>query len=104
MSKLILRGVNVILDNDGNERLIGELHDKTFVTYRNPKKHLMRKWDAYGISSQIVNSSRVETIVVIEEGVSYPISIERVKAYGRIHEEKGFESQYFIPREILKSQ
>ncbi len=104
MSKLILRENNVLLDIDGVEKVIGQLYEKTFVTQRNLKKHLMRKWNAYGINHKIVESSRVETIVIIEDGKAYPAAtVEQIKANSKFHTEKGYDSQYFIPRDFLKS-
>ncbi len=104
MSKLILKGNDVILEVEGDQRFIGQLHEKTFVTQRNLKKHLMRKWNAYGINHKIVESSRVETIVIIEDGKAYPAAtVEQIKANSKFHTEKGYDSQYFIPRDFLKS-
>lgn len=102
MSKLILRGINVILDNDGDERIIGELRGNTFITHRNPAKHLMRKWDAYGINAEVVESPRVDTVVIVEEGVSFPITTQEIKVLGMFNTQGEFESQYFIPRSALK--
>lgn len=102
MSKLILRGIDVILDNDGDERLVGVLRGNTFITYRNPDKHLMRKWDAYGINSEVVDSPRVETVVIVENGKSFPITTQQIKVLGIFSNQGDFESQYFIPRSVLK--
>jgi hypothetical protein len=104
MSKLILKGNDVILEVEGDQRFIGQLHEKTFVTQRDSKKHLMRKWDSYGINHKIVESSRVETIIIVEDGTAYPpVTTEQIKANSKFHTEKGFDSQYFIPRDFLKS-
>lgn len=101
---LKLRQNNVILELNGVEKMIGELHDSTFVTRRDSKKHLMRKWNAYGINAQIIDSSRVKTVVIQEDSNKrYIIDKDELKSKSRFYKEDGNEPQYFISREDLQS-
>lgn len=87
-----------------DSRFIGEIHENTFVTERNRDKHLMRRWNAYGINAEIIDKEIVENIVVVEvpEKKAFAVSAKDVKAFGRYHQEEGFEPQYFIGVEHLK--
>ena len=106
MDKLVLklRHNSVILELNGVEKMIGELHDSTFVTKRDPKKHLMRKWNAYGINAQLIDSSRVKTVVIVEDSNrQFIIDKDELKSKSRFYKEDGKEPQYFISRDDLKS-
>lgn len=101
-SILKLRQNNVILETDGEERNIGELFDSTFITRRDSKKHLMRKWNAYGINAKVIDSSRVQTIIIVEDGSNrYIIDKNDFKSKARFSVAEGAESQYFISKKDL---
>lgn len=102
MKNILFKEPYILLVNDkGDEKVIGELYDTTFVTQRNSEKHLMRKWDAYGINSEIIDSGNVESIIIIEDGKNQFVTVNDVKTHGRFHKEEGHDAQYFISREFL---
>jgi hypothetical protein len=99
--KLTIVGENVFLDSPGERNKIGEIHENTFVTHRIRSKHLMRKWNAYGINAQIIDNPAIENVVIVEGDKSYLIPKQRIKAEGRYHREEDLEPQYFIGIDLL---
>jgi hypothetical protein len=75
---------------------IGEIHHETLVVKRDRKKHLMKRWNAYGFNAELVDSGEIEVIVVEEPGGQLLITAENVKTFGRIHQEEGWDKQYFV--------
>lgn len=103
MSELIINNSKVVLKTDaGQTKNIGEIIDRNLIVFRDPQKHLMRKWNSYGFNGQIIDSGMVDTIIIQEkDGGNFMVTIDQVKALGRYHREPGEEPQYFVPREIL---
>jgi hypothetical protein len=81
---------------------VGELHENTLVVKRNPDKHLMRKWNAYGINAQVIDELSIEFIVIEEGEKALMISKQELKANGRYYQEEKQDAQYFIDRDSLK--
>jgi hypothetical protein len=102
LKNILFKSPYILLTNKhGDEKVIGELYDSTFVTQRDPDKHLMRRWDAYGINAELIDSGDIETIIIVENGKNQFVTAADVKTHGRYHKEEGHDAQYFIPRERL---
>jgi hypothetical protein len=82
-------------------QIIGELHENTLVIKRDPEKHLMRRWNAYGINAQAIDELPIEFIVIEEGEKTLMVSKQELKANGRFYQEEGQEPQYFIDRDSL---
>lgn len=91
----------VILHTAEESHVIGELHENTLVVKRDPEKHLMRRWNAYGINAQVIDELPIEFIVIDEGENTLMVSKLELKANGRFHQEEGQEPQYFIGRDSL---
>lgn len=104
MKNIVFKNPYILLINDkGDEKVIGELYDTTFVTQRDPDKHLMRRWDAYGINAELIDSGDIETIIIVENGTNRFVTAADVKTHGRYHKQEGNDAQYFVSRELLTS-
>jgi hypothetical protein len=91
----------VLLHTSEDSHVLGELHEGTLVIKRDPEKHLMRRWNAYGINAQVIDELPIEFIVIEEGEKNWMISKQEVKANGRYHQEEGQEPQYFVDRDSL---
>jgi hypothetical protein len=99
---IIIQHDNKIVLHLGDEsHILGELMMNTLVISRNPEKHLMRQWDAYGINAQVLEREDIEQVVVIEGDNTYSISKKALLAHGRYHKAEEQEPQYFIARSLL---
>lgn len=92
----------MIPSDDGSLRQVGELFENTFVTRRDPKKHVMRQWNAYGITADVINSGFFEVIVFREPADQFMITLEDFRRESRLEHVEGEVPQYFIPREKLQ--
>lgn len=75
---------------------IGEIHHRTLVVQRDPKKHLMKKWNSYGFNAELIDSDKIGAVLVEENGKQLLITVENIKTFGRLHQEEGWDKQYFI--------
>jgi len=91
-----------VKDSEGHEREIGELHEGTMVTYRDPSKHLLRKWDAYGFNKEAIDSGLFTMVSVILPNDKYGfISVDEIKTFGRVDSSTSEEPQYFVQQDKL---
>ncbi len=90
-------------DADDELRVLGELFGTTLVTHRDPAKHLMRKWDAYGFNAELIDSGLIDVVVILfPTGMKRKVvTVEDIKTYGQIQHVEEFEPQYFIGVEHL---
>jgi hypothetical protein len=91
-----MEGKPLTIEVNGEVRQIGILYDKTLVIVRDREKHLMRKWNAYGINAKQIDDGSVDTVVLQEGKNQYLITAEDIKLHGRISTEGEFEKQYFV--------
>jgi hypothetical protein len=90
--------VEVFHSREGEMQKIGEIFDKTLVTKRNPAKHILRRYNAYGFNSDLINSNAFDTIVIIQEKPAPQLLITLEDAKTNAHVEMSDqEEQYFIP-------
>lgn len=101
--KVTIIGSNVFLDSKNERQKIGEIHENTFVTHRIRSKHLVRRWNSYGLNAQIIDNPIVENVIIVEGDKQYFIPKERIKAEGRYHKEEDREPQYFIEVDLLEA-
>lgn len=92
----------MIPSGDGDLHQVGELFENTFVTKRNPEKHVMRQWNAYGITADVINSGFFEVIVFQEPVDQFMITLEDFRRESRLEHIEGGVPQYFIPRDKLQ--
>lgn len=83
-------------------RQVGELVENTFITKRDPEKHVMRRWNAYGIAADIIDSGLFEVVVFQEPTASFMITVDDIKIESRLEHVEGEQVQYFVPREKLQ--
>jgi hypothetical protein len=93
-----IKGDKLLLtDSEGHERHIGELHERTLVTFRDPEKHLMRKWNAYGFNKTVIDSGLIDMVVItFPDKSSAFISVDDIKLEGRVDATMNEEPQYFV--------
>ena len=96
-----IQGNKVVLNLESEQRVIGEIHETTFVMERNPAKHLMRQWNAYGINAELIDSGVIENVVITEGKETLYASVLDIKAHGRVYKEDGHELQYFLDRDLM---
>lgn len=86
------------------KREIGELDSRTLTVHRNPKLHLLRKWNAYGFNHELMNDDRFFDVIIIEEPENkrYIVSREDIMRYGRVYQAPEFEKQIFISLDTLR--
>lgn len=102
LKNITIEGNNVLLTNGEETHKIGELHEKTIVMLRDPDKHIMRKWNAYGIVAELVDSELIDEFIFDEGGTYLSISRNGILAHGRYYREEGHEPQYFVNRELME--
>jgi len=94
-----------------NGKVVGEIEGDTYITKRVKAKHLMRIYDAWGISSTVIQKlklSNVSRIVVIsDDGMEYRTHMLNFLSNG-ITKEWGGDEQVFLPlkfwSEAIKGQ
>ena len=91
-----MEGEKLYIEVAGEKRFVGTLFGKTLVVERDKNKHLLRKWNAYGINATHIDSGIAETVVLKDNDGNWMIPVENVKAFGRLSTEGDFEKQYFI--------
>lgn len=97
-TNLIFSSPDVYVKVGDETRLIGEIKFTTLIAKRDPQKHIMKKWNAYGFSAELLESGKIKTILVIEpDGAQLLITVIDAKSFGRIHQEDEWDRQYFIP-------
>jgi hypothetical protein len=89
-------GTKIYLTRGDDQIHIADIHENTIVVQRDPEVHLMRKWNAYGINAELVDSGIAENLVIQEPNRALMITISDLKAHGRYHKEEEQEAQYFI--------
>jgi hypothetical protein len=98
--------VEVFHDSNGEMQKIGEIFGNTLVTKRNPAKHILRRYNAYGFNSDLINSGAFDVVVIIQEKPAPELLITLDELTTNAHVEvSNDEEQYFIPLEnftILK--
>ena len=97
--KLEKRGDKWWLVGGTEERFVGEIHERTLFIERNPEKHLMKKWKAYGINAQAVQSDLIDAVLLTVDGQQYLATPDIIKTHGRLHKFEDFEEQYFLALE-----
>jgi len=70
---------------------IGEIYGTTFVTKRDPHKHTMRRWDAYGVNQDIIDSGLFDIVVFQEPLRSQMITVDDLKTFSRLEHPEGEE-------------
>lgn len=93
---------SIMMPHGEELKCVGEIYGSTFVTKRDPNKHLMRKWNAYGISKDIIDSGLFDTVVIQGPSASRMISVEDLETFSRIEHLEGEETQYFVPVDKLQ--
>lgn len=87
----------VMLPKNGEMKCVGEIYMKTtFVTKRDPTKHIMRQWNAYGFDMGIIDSGLFETIIIQEPKKQWLITVKDLKMYAQVQHPEGEDRQYFI--------
>jgi hypothetical protein len=101
-TQLIYDGNHVFVQVGEEKRHVGEIKGKTLVVERDREKHLMKKWNSYGFNSEIIDNGTVTAVVIKEkDGNNFLITADNVKTFARIHQEEGWDKQYFIGLEHL---
>jgi hypothetical protein len=101
-TELTFDGNHVYVKVGEESRHVGEIKGRTLVVERDREKHLMKKWNAYGINSEIIDNGTVTAVVIKEkDGTNYLITCDNLKNFARIHREEGWDSQYFIELQHL---
>jgi hypothetical protein len=96
-SNLIFSPPAVFVETNGEQRLIGEIHFETLIVIRDPEKHLMKKWNAYGFNCELIDSGKVKVVIVRQPDSSQLIiTVDNLLSFGRIHQEEGWDKQYFV--------
>lgn len=97
MKNLIFEPPDVFVMVGEEKHHIGEIHHGTLIVTRHPEKHMMKKWNAYGVNAEIIDSGLIKMFIVESNRKQLLISVEDVKAFGRLHQEEGWDKQYFVP-------
>lgn len=94
----------------GKWNMIGEIDfaERTLAVYRDREKHLMKMFDGYGFSKDLIDSSRFFDFILIkeksgEDEALYLIPREEILLYGQLYKAEGYEKQIFISLEKLKN-
>lgn len=81
------------------------LSDRVFVVKRQRKKHLFRRFNAYGLNYMLLKDAKLfDHVRIIDETEEWLIPVPYILEYGRmLHFEKsgGFELQIFIPLDSI---
>lgn len=91
----------------GKWRTMGQLKDRTLKIFRNQEGHLMKKYDAYGISEKLIKSTDLFDNVIIVESEKrgkinvYYLTKQDIIDHGIVAKEGEFENQIFIKRDYL---
>jgi len=85
-----------------NNKLVGNVHYKKYVSIRKPDKHFYRKGKGYPVSDVILgylDTVGVEWVVIIEQSNECKSFKCKLSDYldGNLIMEGGFEGQRFIP-------
>ncbi len=90
-------------NTDEELKTLGELYGTTLVTLRDPAKHLMKKWNAYGFNAELIDSGIIDVIVILfPAGMKRKVvTVEDIKTQGQLQHPEGHEPQYFIGVEHL---
>lgn len=88
-----------------NGKIIGEISDKVFCKKVIKSKHLLRKWNAWGIDKSVVDSlvrDGIQKIIVHdkEEKINYEISVKNFVEKG-LEADLGHSMQIFLPLEYF---
>lgn len=84
---------------EGTETKIGEVIASTLITWRDPAKHIYRKYNAYSFNCKLIESGKFDVVVIVQEkpAPELVISVDEIKQC-RV-EMNGDEEQYFVPLE-----
>ena len=103
----IFSRVTIRLASEKRERELGTICNKfkKFEIYRQKKKHLFRKLNAYGMNLRIVQDSMVERVFIKDdENNAWDIPKNFILENGNVLNFKnsgGFETQIFISLDLL---
>jgi hypothetical protein len=98
-----IEGIDVLIKKDEKFSKVGELFGKNLVMKRDPEKHIMRKFNAYGFSKDLIESDFFDHLTVLEpKNVMYVMSRVDLMAEGRYFKADNLERQIFVPLEYIK--
>lgn len=100
---------NVFLQVRGGKwEKIGEMEDDVFIVKRNPETHLMHYDNTYGFSKDIIDSDKVQYVLVIEQlqGKESKYLLEKTEliANSTMYQAEGYERQYSVPVEFIRTK
>lgn len=99
--ELGLKCDRVMLPQGEGTHCVGEIYGNTLVTKRDPTKHIMRRFNAYGINTEIINSGLFENVIFEEPKQNLLITVDDMKTYSRIFHPEDEDEQYFIEIKYL---
>jgi hypothetical protein len=94
---------SIMMPHGEETKCVGEIYGNTLVTKRDPLKHIMRRWNSYGINKDIIESDLFDTVVIQEPTQSRMITVEDLKTFSRLEHLEGEDPQYFVPIDKLQT-
>jgi len=100
-------GDNVFLElvNESRNRKLGRIKGTVIEMFRDPKKHLLYKLNAYGFNHNLLDRlNKVKEVLLSVESKKYLIPIKYILENGSFlnFKEQGFELQIFLEVEKIK--
>ncbi len=98
-----IEGIDVLIKKGEKFSKVGELFGKNLVMKRDPTKHVMNNFKAYGFSKDLMESDFFEHLTVLEPGnVMYVLSRTDVLVEGKFFKADNLERQIFVPLDYIK--
>lgn len=84
--------------------LVGQIIGNGVIIEKDPKKHLMRRVDGYGIQLEAMREMQeqgIETIYIHEPDLKWKVSLSDWKVFGKLMD-FGHGKQWFLSRKYMK--